>query len=734
MTRNYSGEDLRGLTFGGSHEQNFVNADFTGAKLQEATFKNANLCNANFSGATLGGTNFEGAKLQGAKFIDVEVDLNESLKATIFNSAKLHGADFTDARLNRAEFIKAQLGLRRGGYVFILLITIIISLFSAFPTAIITAFSTYFLRSSRQKPSFRNILFIGFYSFLFTVILRTTLINLELNNLSVVLVFTGTIMIAIVLLGVFIGIAKDKFNSQNDLFNILSSTLPLLIFLVINLILIKYGVSLGIDDFIASHFSYLKKLIPSLGESATDDWFTAIFGAFIGAIFGCWFAWLSIIGDKKFDWLWNTYIQFVVRERTIFVGSDLTDTNFSFATLRGANFRDATLSRVSWKGAKYLDYAFFQNCYLEHPRVRQLVTGRRVKDKNFEGFDLEGINLEDASLENAFFIKANLKQSKLHNAILIGARFEKAILSGADLTGAKLTGICIENWIVDEKTIFDNVTCKYIFKEKLPGNMTGWRRDPPIDSEEFNDGEFREKYGKDTAIVEFTFNRNDNQRALEIALKRVIEQNPEIRNSNLFKEIRSIGDNVLITIRVSPNTNKSLLEQNFQKFYQQADKENPLSSEDIASHYDLPPLEFVLKIVQELKEIMSNPSSKAAKYDMSGSIIGSVGDNVSGDQNSTLNIYNQEKEKPLTEAAIEIQELLEQLAKKNPTLIQTTSQDIVVETIKKEINENPTIKDRLLSALRAGGTKALTQALEATFKNPLVSIPVETIKGFIEAE
>jgi hypothetical protein len=40
----------------------------------------------------------------------------------------------------------------------------------------------------------------------------------------------------------------------------------------------------------------------------------------------------------------------------------------------------------------------------------------------------------------------------------------------------------------------------------------------------------------------------------------------------------------------------------------------------------------------------------------------------------------------------------------------------------------------LLNALKAGGTEALKIALEAVFKNPLVAIPVETIKGWIEAE
>lgn len=51
-----------------------------------------------------------------------------------------------------------------------------------------------------------------------------------------------------------------------------------------------------------------------------------------------------------------------------------------------------------------------------------------------------------------------------------------------------------------------------------------------------------------------------------------------------------------------------------------------------------------------------------------------------------------------------------------------------------EIKHNPTIKARLLSALKAGGTEVLKLALDAIFKNPAVSISVETVKGFIEAE
>ncbi|MBG1266859.1 HEAT repeat domain-containing protein [Nostoc sp. WHI] len=96
--------------------------------------------------------------------------------------------------------------------------------------------------------------------------------------------------------------------------------------------------------------------------------------------------------------------------------------------------------------------------------------------------------------------------------------------------------------------------------------------------------------------------------------------------------------------------------------------------------------------------------------------------------------YTPAQKQNLAEAAKEIQQLLEQLAKTNPTIVESQNPDIVVAEIHQEIKRNPTIKARLLNALKSGGTEALKQALDAIFKNPLVSVSVETIKGFIEAE
>lgn len=120
------------------------------------------------------------------------------------------------------------------------------------------------------------------------------------------------------------------------------------------------------------------------------------------------------------------------------------------------------------------------------------------------------------------------------------------------------------------------------------------------------------------------------------------------------------------------------------------------------------------------------------KYDLRGANIGNFAETVQGDQISTQQKYAAPQN--LTEAAAEIQKLLEQLAQNNPAIFSEQDQVEAIESLHQELKCNPTLKSRLLSALKSGGTEALKIALETLLKNPLVAIPVETIKGWIEAE
>jgi internalin A len=126
---------------------------------------------------------------------------------------------------------------------------------------------------------------------------------------------------------------------------------------------------------------------------------------------------------------------------------------------------------------------------------------------------------------------------------------------------------------------------------------------------------------------------------------------------------------------------------------------------------------------QAQSESMSE--SYQSKYDQRNSNNQFV-DTAQSGSNPTFNQYNYtpEQKKNLAEAAAEIQQLLNQLAQTNPTT------DTVTQAIYQEIKRNPTLKARLISALKAGGM----EALKAIFNHPLFSIPAETVKGWLEAE
>lgn len=80
----------------------------------------------------------------------------------------------------------------------------------------------------------------------------------------------------------------------------------------------------------------------------------------------------------------------------------------------------------------------------------------------------------------------------------------------------------------------------------------------------------------------------------------------------------------------------------------------------------------------------------------------------------------------LAEAAAEIQKLLDQLAQTYPNSTEAT----LAQAIQVKIQRNPTLKARLINALKSGGV----EALKAIFNHPFVSVPIETVKGFLEAE
>jgi hypothetical protein len=91
--------------------------------------------------------------------------------------------------------------------------------------------------------------------------------------------------------------------------------------------------------------------------------------------------------------------------------------------------------------------------------------------------------------------------------------------------------------------------------------------------------------------------------------------------------------------------------------------------------------------------------------------------------------YDYSSNQNLTEAAAQIQQLLKQLEATNPTTTNFEKTMVVAKAV-DEIEKNPTLKARVIGALKSGGKEALKEAVD----HPLVNILMASIEGWQEVE
>ena len=107
---------------------------------------------------------------------------------------------------------------------------------------------------------------------------------------------------------------------------------------------------------------------------------------------------------------------------------------------------------------------------------------------------------------------------------------------------------------------------------------------------------------------------------------------------------------------------------------------------------------------------MEDKSIKVGKNIGSSLNTGYVAGDVTSEIKDSFNTHNPDQKQKLAEAAAEIQQLLIQLEKSYPTDTTTGKMTVATEAI-KQIDTNPQLHDRILSALKAGGVQAIAQLL-----------------------
>jgi uncharacterized protein YjbI with pentapeptide repeats len=276
----------------------------------------------------------------------------------------------------------------------------------------------------------------------------------------------------------------------------------------------------------------------------------------------------AVTGNSRFQWVVQTAIAIIMRRGNLFIKTNLTDVDFTGATLKFCDFRSANLIRVRFYKVKRLEFARLGSTYLANSRIRQLVVTCDGQGQNFDGLDLTGVNLQNAQLQDASFTGSNLNQSNLQGADLSRAVLKQTQLEGADLTGAVLTGACIEDWGITSTTKLENVQCEYVFMRVPTKENPNPLRKPDNWQETFAEGEFADFIQPYFDTLDLYHSQDVDPRAISIAFKKLSQNHPEANLEIVAMEKRG-QSSFNLKVRTAPTADKSELSSEYFADYNQ---------------------------------------------------------------------------------------------------------------------------------------------------------------------
>ncbi|NET82523.1 MAG: pentapeptide repeat-containing protein, partial [Moorea sp. SIO1F2] len=337
----------------------------------------------------------------------------------------------------------------------------------------------------------------------------------------------------------------------------------------------------------------------------------------------------------------------------------------------------------------------------------------------------------------ASFIGTDLNRANLQNANLSRAKLVQTLLEGADLTRATLTGAYIEDWGISNTTKLIEIDCDYIFL-KLPTKKAPDPQRRPADQERnFEPGEFAKLAQKIPNTVDLIFKDGiDWQTFLKTFQELRVRVESETGELPVIQTIENKGDGAfVIRVKVPEEVDEAEYERKFWAKYkpmlEAKDREIKLLSEQIKDKRQ--DIKYIRKKHTQLIEIIKIMADKetikidkidkrdqrGAKFNVGGNYVERA-DSVSSQQSYANQNNYEEADKNLAEAAAEIQQLLQQLEKTNPTATEAEQKDFVTKSI------TPTKKERLINALKEGGQGAIEEFLN----NPYLNVAIRIIEGW----
>jgi Protein of unknown function (DUF2690) len=318
-------------------------------------------------------------------------------------------------------------------------------------------------------------------------------------------------------------------------------------------------------------------------------------------------------------------------------------------------------------------------------------------------------------------------------------------ISAEHFTSAHMTGACLEAWNIENTTKLDNVDCRFVYLlENYKPNTDNRERRPS--SGEFAPGEFTKLFEEVFNTVDIIFQKGIDWKAFIHAFDNIRTEIIKTEGTEIVVQgIENKGDGVFVVrVAVPDDANKEeiyrkIIQEYKRKLLEQKqhyisdikikDAEiESLQRENIHIYGILKwqsqkPNIFNIEANNHTGDIIMPDASKKVSYinlkesKFAGGFIDA--ETVNAEQiGGTINNYPPQQQQNLAEAAAEIQKLLEQLSQTYPTetFIQ---QAVVAEKAIEQIESNQTLRERVVSVIKAMGVEALKEAIDHPLANIL---------------
>ncbi len=424
---------------------------------------------------------FHNTNLQGADF------RGKNLASADFSYADIRGTNFSNAILVGANFRNAKAGIPISKAIASVIILLFLSLFAGLISGYAGAYIGDLINNSVDGSSSFGIISL--------ISLATIVVIIFRRGFSVTLVVATAIITACLIASVAVfGNDKTGINltiaAESTALGLIGTIAGVGYMAVV--VAVAKVINLARANIITVSVALLGVVLGVSSGVRTNELACLIAGliALLAIIYGVYIAGEAIAANKKYELVRALAVGIVSQISTSFRGADLTDADFTEASLKSVDLRLATLTRTCWFAAKKLEQARVEGTYLQDVRVRQLLITKDGRDKNYDNLNLRGLNLKDANLQDASFISTDLSKTTLENANISGAKLAQAQLYKSNLTAACLTGAYLQNWGISTDTKIEAIKCEYIYMQLPTKEDPDPCRKPDNRNETFKEGDF----------------------------------------------------------------------------------------------------------------------------------------------------------------------------------------------------------------------------------------------------